>query len=69
MMIQLEQKSVIDFHRKYTNGDFGSQRKGQALYGYFKLDRVISLREGMDKIYNAPNNNFSAVFAEYIEMI
>ena len=69
MMIQLEQKSVIDFHRKYANGDFGSQRKGQALYGYFKLDRVVSLREGMDEIYNVPNNNFSAVFAEYIEVI
>ena len=68
-MIQLEQKSVIDFHRKYTNGDFGSQRKGQALYDYFKLDRVVSRSEGMDEIYNVPNNNFSAVFAEYIEVI
>ena len=69
MMIQLEQKAVIDFHRKYTNGDFGSQRKGQALYDYFKLDRVSSQKAEMDKIYNVDNGNFSAVFHQYIEVV
>lgn len=68
-MIQLEQKAIADFQRRFANGDFGSQRYGQAFYDHFKLDRVSSQKAEMDKIYNVDNGNFSAVFHQYIEVV
>lgn len=51
--VSLEIKAYQQFCNKFHNGEFGTQRLGQAFYDHFKLEKM-SNQEQANKIYYAP---------------
>lgn len=53
-----------EFNKRFTEGVYSGQRKGQAFYNHFKLNRVTSDTDLMDRIYNVSDDEFDALIAK-----
>lgn len=49
--IQLERQAYAEFKKKFSDGKFKAQRLGQAFYTHFKMEKVISVKGELDRIY------------------
>lgn len=50
-----------EFNKRFTEGVYSGQRKGQAFYDYFNLKKVTSDTDLMDRIYNVSDDEFDAL--------
>ena len=53
-----------EFNKRFTEGVYSGQRKGQAFYDHFNLNKVTSDTDLMDRIYNVSDDEFDALIAK-----
>ena len=63
-MFYLDPGLFNEFNKRFTEGVYSGQRKGQAFYDYFKLNKVTSDTDSMNRIYNVSDDEFNALFAK-----
>ena len=63
-MFYLDPGLFNEFNKRFTEGVCSGQRKGQAFYDYFNLNKVTSDTNSMDRIYNVSDDEFNALFAK-----
>lgn len=63
-MFYLDPGLFNEFNKRFTEGVYSGQRKGQAFYDHFNLHKVTSDPVLMDRIYNVSDDEFNALFAK-----
>ena len=63
-MFYLDPGLFNEFNKRFTEDVYSGQRKGQAFYDHFNLNKVTSDTDSMDRIYNVSDDEFNALFAK-----
>ena len=63
-MFYLDPGPFNENNKRFTEGVYSVKRKGQAFYDHFKLNKVTSDTDSMDRIYNVSDDEFNALFAK-----
>ena len=63
-MFYLDPGRFNEFNKRFTESVYSGQRKGQAFYDHFNLNKVTSDTDSMNRIYNVSDDEFNALFAK-----
>ena len=60
-MMTIEQSKYKEFLQCFGSGQFMAQRKGQAFYSFFSLEKCDQYRDACDKIWLVDDEKFEGL--------